>query len=330
MACFIIYNKKMNKNKYLLIAGLLFSAAGVFAQPFPTKPIRIIVGFPPGGATDIAARAIAQKLTESMGQQVIVDNRPGAASNIGAELASRAAPDGHTLFMGSVSLSINPSLYSKLAYDPLRDFAAVAHVVTTPFMLVVHPSMPVKNVKEFIAFVKARPGQVNYATAGAGSGAHLFIELFRSLAGVEMTSVHYKGAAPATVDVLSGQVPVQFDNIVTLYPLVKAGKLRGLGVSTAQRSPLAPEIPTVAEAGVPGYDADAWFGLFVPAATSKDIIARLHAEVMKSLQTADMRERLRSFGATPGSGTSEQFAALFRNEVAKWASVVKQAGVKLD
>jgi len=300
------------------------------AQGFPAKTLRIIVGFPPGGATDVAARAVAQKLTESIGQQVIVDNRPGAASNIGAELAARAAPDGYTLFMGSVSLAVNPSLYAKLAYDPLRDLAPVAHVANTPFMLVTHPSMPVKNVKELIAFAKARPGQVNFATAGAGSGAHLFVELFRSLAGIEMTSVHYKGAAPATTDVLAGQVPVLFDNILTLYPLVKAGRLRGLGVSTAQRSTLAPEVPTVAEAGVPGYDANAWFGLFVPAATSKDIVTRLNLEIIKSLQTPDMRERLRALGATPGSGTPEQFTVLFRDEVAKWAKVIKAAGVKVN
>lgn len=320
----------MSRIYFAACVALALFAGVAGAQGYPAKSLRIVVGFPPGGATDIASRAVAQKLTEGIGQQVIVDNRPGAASNIGAEHVSRAAPDGYTLFMGSVSLSINPSLYAKLAYDPLRDLAGVAHVATTPFLLVTHPSMPVRNVKELIAFAKARPGQINFATAGAGSGAHLFVELFRSLAGVEMTSVHYKGAAPATVDVLAGQVPVLFDNILTLYPLVKSGKLRGLGVSTAQRSPLAPEIPTVAEAGVPGYEADAWFGLFVPAATSREIITRLNVEVLKSLQTADMRERLRSFGATPGSGTPEQFAALFRNEVAKWAKVVKSAGVRVD
>ncbi len=320
----------MFKNICLYSTLLLVVAAGAHAQSYPAKTVRIIVGFPPGGATDIATRAMAQKLTESLAQQVIVDNRPGAASNIGAELVSRAAPDGYTLFMGSVSLSINPSLYAKLAYDPLRDLAAVAHVATTPFMLVTHPSMPVKNVKEFIAFAKARPGDVNYVTAGAGSGAHLFMELFSSLAGVKMTSVHYKGQAAATTDVLAGQVPAQFDNILTLAPLAKIGKLRALGVSTAQRSPLAPEVPTVAEAGVPGYDADAWFGIFVPAATPRDIITRLNAEVMKGLQAADMRERLRGFGATPGSGTPEQFSAQFRNEIAKWAKVVKSAGVRVD
>ncbi len=323
----------MFKNKYLRFAAIVVLtalSAGAQAQAYPSKTVRIIVGFPPGGATDIATRAVAQKLTESFGQQVIVENRPGAASNIGAEFVARSAPDGYTIFMGSVSLSINPSLYTKLAYDPLRDFAGVAHVVSTPFILATHPSMPVKNVKEFIAFAKARPGEVNFATAGAGSGAHLFMELFNSLAGIKMTSVHYKGQAPATVDVLAGQVPVQFDNILTLYPLAKLGKLRAHAVSTTKRSPLAPELPTMIEAGVPGYDADAWFGLFVPAGTSKDIILKLNAEVMKGLQAPDMRERLRSFGATAGSGTPEHFNALFRSELAKWAKVVKSAGVRVE
>ena len=305
-------------------------AGGALAQGYPSKSVRIVVGFPAGGGTDIATRAVAQKLTETLGQQVIVENRPGAASNIGAEFVSRAAADGYTLLMGSVSLSINPSLYAKLNYDVLRDFAGVAHAVSAPFILVTHPSVPVKNVKEFIAFAKARPGQMNYVTAGAGSGAHLFMELFSSMAGLQMISVHYKGQAPATVDVLAGQVPAQFDSIMTLYPMSKQGKLRAHAVSTLQRSPLAPELPTMNEAGVPGYDADAWFGLLAPAATPKDIIARLHAEVTKALQAPDLRERLRGIGATPGSGTPEQFTAMVRSEVAKWSNVVKRAGVRVD
>ena len=323
----------MFKNKYLRIyIGVALAGLSVVAQGqgYPSKPLRIVVGFPPGGGTDIATRAVAQKLTENFGQQVIVENRPGAASNIGAEFVARAAPDGYTIFMGSVSLSINPSLYAKLNYDALRDFAGVAHVVSAPFILVTHPSVPVNNVKEFIAFAKARPGQVNFATAGAGSGAHLFMELFSTLAGLQMTSVHYKGQAPATVDVMAGQVPAQFDSIMTLYPISKQGKLRAHAVSTMQRSPLAPEVPTMNEAGVPGYDADAWFGLLVPAATPKDIIARLHAEVTKAQQAPDLRERLRGIGATPGSGTPEQFSAMIRSEVAKWAKVVKAAGVRVD
>jgi tripartite-type tricarboxylate transporter receptor subunit TctC len=311
------------------LLGLLLCAAAA-AQNYPVKPVRIIIGFPPGGATDIAARAVAQKLTESFGQQVIVDNRPGAASNIGAEAAARAAPDGYTLFMGSVSTSINPSLYTKLAYDPLRDFATVALVANTPFLLVTHPSVPVKSVKELIAFVKARQGELNYATAGAGSGAHLFMELFMAHTGLKMTNVAYRGAAAATTDVLAGQVPMMFDNIFTTLPLVRGGKFRALAVSTPQRSAIAPEIPSVAEAGVPGYDANAWFGLFAPAAVPKDLITRLNAEVVKGLQTADMRERLRALGATPGGGTPEQFSAFLRDEVAKWAKVVKAAVVKLD
>ncbi len=321
----------MNKiNNLVMGAALLCVAGGTLAQGYPSKSVRIVVGFPAGGGTDIATRAVAQKLTETLGQQVIVENRPGAASNIGAEFVSRAAADGYTLLMGSVSLSINPSLYTKLNYDLLRDFAGVAHAVSAPFILVTHPSVPVKNVKEFIAFAKARPGQMNYATAGAGSGAHLFMELFSSMAGLQMISVHYKGQAPATVDVLAGQVPAQFDSIMTLYPMSKQGKLRAHAVSTLQRSPLAPELPTMNEAGVPGYDADAWFGLLAPAATPRDIIARLHAEVTKALQAPDLRERLRGIGATPGSGTPEQFTAMVRSEVAKWSNVVKRAGVRVD
>lgn len=300
------------------------------AQPYPAKAVRIVVGFPPGGGTDVATRAVSQKLTETLGQQVVVENRPGAASNIGAEYVARSPADGYTLLMGSVSLSINPSLHAKLGYEPLRDFAGVVHAVSSPFVLVMHPSIPAANVKELVAFVKVRPGQINFATAGAGSGAHLFMELFSLIAGIKMTSVHYKGQAPATVDVLAGQVPLQFDSIMTLYPLAKQGKLRALAVSTTQRSPVAPEVPTMIEAGVPGYDADAWFGLFAPAATPKDIIARLHAEVSKSLQATETRERLRSIGATPGTGSSEQFNTLFRNELVKWARVVKSANVRVD
>jgi tripartite-type tricarboxylate transporter receptor subunit TctC len=312
------------------IVTTMTTGAGVQAQAYPSKAVRIVVGFPPGGGTDVATRAVAQKLTETLGQQVIVENRPGAASNIGAEYVARSPADGYTTLMGTVSLSINPSLHAKLAYDPLRDLAAVVHAVSSPFVLVMHPSIPAGNVKALIAIAKAQPGQLNFATSGAGSGAHLFMELFSMIAGVKMTSVHYKGQAPATVDVLAGQVPLQFDSVMTLYPLAKQGKLRALAVSTAQRSTLAPEVPTMIEAGVPGYDADAWFGLFVPAATPKDIIARLHAEVTKSLQAADTRERLRNIGATPGSGSTEQFSALFRSELAKWAKVVKSAGVRVD
>ncbi len=309
---------------------LAFIGGAACAQNFPVKPVRIVIGFPPGGATDVSARAVAQKLTESFGQQVIVDNRPGAASNIGAELVARAAPDGYTLFMGSVSTSINPSLYSKLGYDALKDFAAVTQIANTPFLLVVHPSMPARNVKELVAFAKARPGQINYATAGTGSGGHLFAELFRSLAGIEIVSVAYRGAAAATVDVMAGQVPMMFDNILTTLPLARSGKLRALAVSTAQRSEIASDIPTVAEAGLPGYDANAWFGMFVPAATPRERIDRLHGEIAKGLQTPDMHERLRSLGATPVGSTPAQFAEFFRVEVAKWAKVVKAAGVRAD
>lgn len=320
----------MKKETRLVFAAIVLLAGGANGQPYPAKPIRMIIGFPPGGATDISARAIAQKLSESLGQQVIVDNRPGAASNIGAEAVARAAPDGYTLFQGTVSTSINPSLYSKLAYDPVRDFAAIALLANTPFLLVVHPSVPAVNVKELVTFAKARPGQLNYASAGAGSGAHLFMELFTAHTGLKLVHVSYRGAAAATTDVIAGQVPLMFDNIFTTLPIAKSGKFRALAVSTAQRSAIAPELPTVAESGVPGYDANAWFGLFAPAATPRELIARLNAETVKALQTPDMRERLRGLGATPGGGSPEQFATFFKNEVAKWGRVIKQVGVKLD
>jgi tripartite-type tricarboxylate transporter receptor subunit TctC len=319
------------KKRLISLSGALCVVAGsASAQTYPVKPVRIVVGFTPGGATDISARGIAQKLTESLGQQVLVDNRAGAASNIGAEFVARAAPDGYTLFHGTVSTSINPSLYSKLGYDPVRDFAGVVLLAGTPFLLVTHPSIPAKNVKELVAFARSRPGQLNYATAGAGSGAHLFMALFASMTDVKATPVPYKGAAAATTDLIAGQIPMMFDNIFTTLPLSRSGKMRALAVSTAQRAAAAPELPTVAEAGVPGYDANAWFGLFAPAATPRDIITRLNAETVKALQTADMRERLLALGATPGGGTPEHFATFFRNEVAKWAKVVKQVGVRLD
>jgi tripartite-type tricarboxylate transporter receptor subunit TctC len=314
------------------IAGgaLCALSAAALAQSYPVKPLRIVVGFSAGGGTDVAARAVAQKLTESLAQPVVVENRVGAASSIAAEHVARSPADGYTLMMGSVSLSINPSLHARLAYDPQRDFAAVVHLVSSPFIFVTHPSIPATTVKEFVAFAKARPGQLNFATAGAGSGAHMFMELFNLITGVKMTSVHYKGQAPATVDVLAGQVPVQFDSIMTLYPITRQGRLRALAVSTTQRSPIAPELPTMVEAGVPGYDADAWFGFFAPAATPKDIIQRLNTESVKALQAADLRERLRGIGATGVGGTPEQFGAMYRNELAKWAKVVKAAHVRVD
>ena len=300
------------------------------AQPYPVKTVRILIGFPPAGATDVVARTVADKLPAALGQPVIVDNRPGAASNIAAELAAKSTKDGHTLFMGTVSTSINPSLYSKLAYDPLKDFAPITQVTGTPFVFVVHPSLPARSVKEFIALARSKPGELNYGSAGAGSGAHLFVEMFASLTGLKLQHVPYKGAAPAATAILSGEIIFMFENIVTVLPLARAGKLRALGVTTAARSSAAPEIPTIAEAGVPGYDANAWFGFFAPAGTPDAVITRLHAEMVKIVKLPETRERFLTLGAEPVGSSPVEFGAFFRNEVAKWAKVVKSSGARVD
>jgi len=313
-----------------VIAAGVFGVATAAAQNYPSKQVRFVVGFPPGGATDVVARAISQPLAEALGQPVVVDNRAGAASNIGAEIVATSPKDGHTLFMGTVSLSVNPSLYRKLAYDALRDFAAVSQITDTPFVFVTHPSLPVKNVKEFIVFAKARPGQLNYGSAGNGSGAHLFTAMFASMAGVNLVHVPYRGAAFATTSALSGETIFMFENIVTVLPLARAGKLRALAVTTVKRSRAADDIPTLAESGVPGYDANAWFGVFAPTGTPAAAINRLHAEIVKIVKTPEIRDRFLALGAEPAGTTPEQFAAFFRNEVAKWAKVVKESGAQID
>ena len=327
----------MKMSRRVLIARFLcvittgvLGVATADAQNYPTKQIRFVVGFPPGGATDVVARAISQPLAEALGQPVVVDNRAGAASNIGAEIVANSPKDGHTLFMGTVSLSVNPSLYKKLAYDALKDFAAVSQVTDTPFVFVTHPSLPVKNVKEFIVFAKARPGQLNYGSAGNGSGAHLFTAMFASMAGLNLMHVPYRGAAFATTSALSGETIFMFENIVTVLPLARAGRLRALAVTTIRRSRAADDIPTIAESGVPGYDANAWFGVFAPAGTPAAVINRLHAEIAKIVKTPDIRDRFLGLGAEPAGTTPEQFTAFFRNEVAKWAKVVKESGAQID
>ena len=321
---------KRATNVVLWLIAAACSCEAAWAQGYPTKPVRFVVGFPPGGATDVVARLISQKLSDVLGQSVVVDNRAGAASNIGAELVATSPKDGHTIFMGTVSLSINPSLYIKLAYDALRDFAAVTQVTSTPFMLVVHPSLPATSVKQFIALAKSRPDQLNYASAGSGSGAHLFTEMFRSMAGVRVVHVPYKGAAPATTATLSGETIFMFDNIVTTLPLARAGRLRALAVTTSTRSSAASDIPTVAEAGVAGYDANAWFGVFAPAGTPPAVINRLHSEIVKIVKLPDVRDRLLSLGGEPVGSSPEQFAVFFRNEVTKWGKVVRESGARAD
>jgi len=326
----------MNTNNRMMaacrasLAVLCFAAAAAAAQTYPTKAIRIVVGFPPGGATDVVARALGQKLSEAVGQPVVIDNRAGAASNIASEHVATAAKDGYTLLMGTISLAINATLYRKLPYDAAKDLAPVTQATSAPFMLVVHPSVPAHSVKEFIAFARAKPGQLNYASAGNGSGAHLFAAMFGSMAGIKIVHVPYKGAAPATTAVLGGETPFMLDNIVTTLPLAQSGKLRALGVTTIRRAAAAPNIPTIAEAAVPGYDANSWFGLFAPAGTASAVVSRLHGDLVKILRAPDVRERLASLGCEPAGTSPADFGAFFRAEVVKWGKVVRESGAQID
>lgn len=323
-------NVKKFPHPLFVVMGLALTMSFAHAQTYPSKQVRFVVGFPAGGATDVVARAISQNLSEALGQPVVVDNRAGAASNIAAELVATSPKDGHTIFLGTVSLAINPSLYKKLPYNALKDFTAVSQVTDTPFMFVTHPSLPVRNVKEFVALARARPGQLNYGSAGNGSGGHLFTAMFGSMAGVNLAHVPYRGASYATTSVLSGETIFMFDNIVTTLPLAKAGKLRALAVTTAKRSRVAEDIPTLAQAGVPGYDANAWFGVFAPAGTPDAVIARLQSEISKIVKIPEIRDRFLALGAEPVGSTPEQFAAFYRAEVLKWAKVVKDSGAQID
>ena len=310
-------------------AGCLFAATG-YAQTYPVKPIRFLVGFPPGGTSDILARTIGQKLGEAVGQQVVIDNRPGAGGNIGAEAAAKSAPDGYTIFMSTTSQAISASLYSKLNYDLVRDFAPITQAVNYTNLLVVHPSLPVRSVKELIALAKARPGELNYGTAGNGTPPHMTGELFNSYTGVKLQHVPYKGGAPAIADLLGGQITIMFDNVPPLLPHVQAGKMRPLAVTSLKRISVLRDVPTLDEAGLKGFDSVAWNGVLAPAGTPKEIVARLNSEILRILSLPDVRERLSSQGADPVGGTPEQFAALIRSEIQKWAKVVKDSGAKVD
>ena len=313
----------------LLCAG--FAAPAVGQQTYPTKPIRIIVAYTPAGATDILARAIGQKMTESWGQPVIVENRPGAAGNIGTELAAKATPDGYTIIMGTAGThGINPNLYRNLSWHPIRSFEPISLVAMVPNILVVNNSLPVKTVKELIAYAKANPGKLNYGSPGVGSTAHLSMELFKSMTSTDLNHIPYKGSAGVMADVMGGQIAVTIDNIPPYLPQVRAGKLRALAVSPAKRSPAAPDLPTIAEAGVPGYDSGAWFGLLAPAHTPKFIVNKLSVETARILKLPDVAERLSALGAEPVGSTPEQFAALIKSENIKWAKVIRDAHVPLQ
>jgi tripartite-type tricarboxylate transporter receptor subunit TctC len=323
--------KTLLRAAVLTLFALTGTSEGAPAQTYPDKPIRLVVPFPAGGTTDILARAVGQKLGEHLGQQVVVDNKPGAGGNIGSDIVAKSAPDGYTLVMGTVGThAINASLYKKMPYDHIKDFVPVSLVALVPNILVVHPSVPANSVKELIAYAKANPGKLNFASSGNGTSIHLSGELFKTTAGVEMTHVPYKGSAPAVTDLLGGQVQLMFDNMPSALPHVKAGKLKALGVTTAKRFPAAPDIPTIAEAGVPGYEASSWFGVLAPAGTPKEIVNKLSSEIAKILQTPEIKERLLSQGAEPVGNTPDQFAAFIKAETAKWAKVVKESGATVD
>ena len=314
-----------------LLAAALLSLPLQAASAFPTKPIRIIVAYTPAGTTDILARALAQKMSETWGQPVIVDNRPGANGNIGTEVAARAVADGHSLVMATAGThGINVSLYRKLNWHPVKDFAPVSLTAMVPNIMVVNNSLPVKNVKEFIAHVKANPGKLSYGSPGNGSTAHLSMELFKSMTGANLVHIPYKGSAGVLADVMGGQIAVTIDNMPPYVPQVRAGKIRALAVSTAKRSSAMPDVPTIAEAGVTGYEAGAWFGLLAPAGTPKAVVAQLSAESARILKLPDVSKRISELGAEPVGSTPEEFAALIHSEIAKWAKVIKDANVELQ
>lgn len=307
------------------------TAVPVAAQTYPVKPIRMIVPSTPGGGPDLMARAIAQKLSETLGRQVVVETRPGAGGIIGSEYVAKSPADGYTLIMGNAgSHSVNPGLYRKLPYDPQRDFAPVSLVSSAPNILIVHPSLPVKSVKDLIAIAKARPGDLTFGSGSNGSTAHLSGELFRTLAKVNMVHVPFKGAPAAVIGVMTGEVSLAILNLPPALPHVKSGKLKALGVSTAKRSSAVPDLPTIAEAGLPGYEATAWFGVLAPAGTPAGIITRLNAEIVKGLSAGDVRKRIAADGGEVIGSTPEEFAAVMKRDIAKWAKVVELSGARVD
>ncbi len=314
------------------IAGLALAAlAGAAAsQDYPHKTIRMIVPFAAGGPTDVIARTIAQKLTESWGQPVVIDNRGGAGGNLGTDIAAKAAPDGYTVVMVIVGHAINASLYSKLPYDPVKDFAPVSPTGAATIVLVAHPSLQAKTVKELTALGKSKPGKINWGSPGTGTPHHLAGEMFKTLTGIDMVHIPYKGAAPAIVDVLGGQVSLAFVSLPAALPHIRAGKLTALGTSGPQRSAVAPDVPTIAEAGFPGYELENWYGLLAPAGTPRTVVTKLNGEIVKILQAPDVKERLNSQGFEIRTSTPEQFAAYLKSEIVKWAKIVKDSGAKVD
>lgn len=313
----------------LVIAG--FAATNAFAQAYPSKPIRLIVPFPPGGGNDVIARVVGQKLSERFGQPVIIDNRAGSNGIVGLQALAQAAPDGYTIGVGAAGpMAVNPSLYEKLPYDPVRDFAPITNMVIFPLLLVTHPSLPAKNMRELIAQATAKPGQIFYASPGNGNSGHLAGELFNSLAKVNTTHVPYKGQGPAVTDLLGGQVQMLYSSIPSVLPYVQQGRLNAVAVGSAQRLKSLPNIPTIAESGVPGYEAYSWVGMIAPANTPKEIVTRLNREIIDILKQKDVEEKLNQQGAIPVADTPEQFSSYIAAEIKKWGAVVKMANIKVD
>ena len=301
------------------------------AAQYPAKPIRMVVPFPPGGATDIVTRVVADKLTQALGQPVTVENRPGAGGTLGSDLVAKAPADGYTLLMGSTSThAVAPALYSKLPYDPLKDFTPVANVAASPMILVVSPSLPVTNLKELIAYAKANPGKLSYASSGNGTVNHLTGEMLKGAIGADMVHVPYKGSALAFPDLFEGRVQLMFDYTISIVPQLKSGKLRPLAITSLKRSATVPDIPTMDASGMPGFESILWLGLFAPPGTPREIATRINAEVAKLLQLADVKEKFAQQGSDPIGGSTEQFAATIRSEIAKWGKIVKDSGAKAD
>jgi tripartite-type tricarboxylate transporter receptor subunit TctC len=311
-------------------AFLLVSAAAAAAEPYPNRIVKLIVPFPAGGSNDVAARIIAPHLEQALGQTVIVDNRPAAGGIVGSDAVAKAPPDGHTLLVVAFPFAVNPSLYAKLPYDTVKDFAPVLLAGQTPNLLVVNPEVPIHSVKELIAAAKAKPGSLSYGSTGSGSSNHLSMELFRTMTGVELVHVPYKGSAPMVTDLLGGHIQVAFDNTPNVLPQVKAGKLRALAITSATRSAMVPDVPTVSEAGVPGYEVGVWFGIVAPAGTPAAVLAKLNTELNRMLAMPDVKQKFADQGVEPVGGSPERFAEHLKAQIEKWTKVVKESGAKVE
>jgi tripartite-type tricarboxylate transporter receptor subunit TctC len=323
-------NGKIHQRHLALVCALLPAWPASAAEAYPDKPIRLIVPQPPGGTSDILARVLALKLAENLRQQIIIDNRAGASGTIGTDLAAKSPPDGYTLVLVYTTHATTPGIYGKLPYDPVADFAPITLAAAAPLLLVVHPKIPVTSVKELIAYAKTRPGELNFCSAGNGSGSHLAGELFNTMTGVKLTHIPYKGSGLAITELIGGQVQLMFAGIVPIDPHVKSGRVRSIAVSSAKRSVAIPQVPTIAESGLPGFEVVGWYGVLAPARTPHPIVVRLHNELVKILQTQDIRDRLLSEGAEPVGNTPAEFTAFIKTDIGRWAKVIKAAGAKLD